>query len=163
MKIEKYTKPSFSVIGKEGSTRDGSGFIGRLWEDANSHFDEIRHLVKRDAGGNLVGIWGAMSDFSRSFLPWENNFSEGLYLAGAECEDDAQPPEGWVKWTVPGYEYLVAACETENTFPEMIRYLSENNIPLVGAVQDFTCPATGENRMFFPIKYLCTFAVRHHS
>lgn len=154
MNFEKMTKQSFVVIGKEGSTRDGPGFIGRLWEKANSHFDEIRHLAKRDARGNLVGIWGAMSDCSRAFLPWQKGFSEGLYLAGVECEDGAQPPEGWVKWTVPGYEYLVAACETENTFPEMIRYLSENHIPLVGAVQDFTCPATGENRMFFPIKKL---------
>lgn len=154
MKIEKITKPSFVVIGKEGSTRDGPGFIGRLWEDANSHFDEIRYLTKRDDGGNLVGIWGAMSDYSRSFLPWQSEFSEGLYLAGAECEDNAQAPDGWVKWTVPGYEYLVAVCDTENTFPEMLRYLLENNIPLAGAVQDFTCPATGENCMFFPIKKL---------
>ena len=27
MKIEKITKKSFTVIGKEGSTRDGRGFI----------------------------------------------------------------------------------------------------------------------------------------
>ena len=38
MKIEKQMKASFSVIGKEGSTLDGQGFIQKLWEDANSHF-----------------------------------------------------------------------------------------------------------------------------
>ena len=67
MKIEKISKDSFVVIGKEGSTRDGAGFIQNLWKEANAHFDEIADLVKRDETGNLVGIWGAMTDFSRSF------------------------------------------------------------------------------------------------
>ena len=34
MKIERCEMPSFAVIGKEGSTNDGEGFIGRLWQDA---------------------------------------------------------------------------------------------------------------------------------
>lgn len=61
---------------------------------------------KKDGTGNLAGIWGVMSDFSRSFQPWEDHFSKGLYLAGVECADDAQAPEGWTKWKAPGYEYL---------------------------------------------------------
>ena len=44
MKIEKRTKSSFSVIGKEGSTLNGQGFIQNLWEDANSHFNEVQSL-----------------------------------------------------------------------------------------------------------------------
>ena len=68
MKISKCVKESFTVIGKEGSTNDGDGFIARLWEDANGHFSEVAHLAKKDGKGNLAGIWGAMSDFSRSFL-----------------------------------------------------------------------------------------------
>ena len=47
MKIEKVSKDSFVVIGKEGSTRDGDGFIQRLWQDANTHFDEIADLAKK--------------------------------------------------------------------------------------------------------------------
>ncbi len=94
-----------------------------------------------------------MSDFSRSFKPWEN-FSEGLYLAGAECEDDAEAPEGWTKWTIPAYEYLRVECENENTFADMIRYLDENGFTLAGAVHDLTCPRTGKSYMFFPIKKL---------
>lgn len=35
MKIEKCTKESFVVIGKEGTTNDGNGFIQKLWDDAN--------------------------------------------------------------------------------------------------------------------------------
>ena len=38
MKAEKCIKESFVVIGKEGSTLDGEGFIQSLWMDANSHF-----------------------------------------------------------------------------------------------------------------------------
>ena len=151
MKIEKYMKSSFAVIGKEGSTLDGPGFIQRLWEDANGHFGEVQSLAKTDDNGNLAGIWGVMSDLSRSFRPWEDGFSRGLYLAGAECAEDAKAPEGWTKWIIPGYEYLRAECESENTFLEMLDYLSENQIPLIGAVHDFTCPISGKNYMLFPI------------
>lgn len=96
MKIDKCKKASFVVIGKEGSTSDGEGFIQKLWDDANSHFGEVQHLAKKDENGNISGIWGAMSDFSRSFQPWED-FNKGLYLAGVECNDAAEAPEGWTK------------------------------------------------------------------
>lgn len=151
MKIETRIKDSFAVIGKEGATTDGDGFIRRLWADANAHFAEIRQLAKKDKAGNLVGIWGAMSDASRSFMPWEN-FAEGLYLAGVECESDAEAPEGWVKWVIPAYEYLCAECESDRTFQEMIEYLESSHIPLAGAVHDFTDPQTGKNYMFFPVR-----------
>lgn len=153
MKIEKCVKKSFAVIGKEGSTSGGEGFIKRLWDNANSHFEEIRHLAKVDENGNLVGIWGAMSDFSRSFNPWEN-FSKGLYLAGVECNDDADAPYGWTKWIIPGYEYIYVECENGDTFSQTIEYLKDNSIALAGAVHDFTCPQTGKNYMFFPIRKL---------
>jgi hypothetical protein len=79
MEIKKCIKESFSVVGKEGSTNDGDGFIQKLWEDANNHYNEIVALVKTDKNGNPVGFWGAMSDFSRSFKPWEYNLSKGIY------------------------------------------------------------------------------------
>lgn len=156
MNIETIMKPAFSVIGKEGSTADGPGFIQRLWTDANAHFDEVSHLAKRDENGALVGIWGVMSDLSRSYLPWEENFTKGLYLAGVECEDEALPPEGWTKWTVPSFEYLRAECTTEAIFPEMLRWLRNRDLTLAGAVHDFTCPTSGKNYMLFPIRKLFT-------
>ena len=94
MKIKKCIKEAFIVIGKEGSTMDGDGFIQQLWSDANSHFSEVQPLAKKDENGNLAGIWGAMSDCSHSYKPWEDNFSKGLYLAGVECVEDAEAPEG---------------------------------------------------------------------
>ena len=151
MNMEKCMKEAFAVVGKEGSTEDGPGFVQSLWAEANAHFAEVAQLAKKDENGNLVGIWGAMTDFSRSFLPWEDGFSRGLYLAGVECVDDAQAPEGWVKWNVPGFEYLRVECDHDGVFPEMIDYLRENGISLAGAVHDFTCPQTGKNYMYFPI------------
>jgi len=151
MKIERCEMPSFAVIGKEGSTSEGEGFIARLWDDANSHFNEVAELAAKDENGHLLGIWGAMSDMSRSFQPWEDEFTKGLYLAGVQCELDKEAPDGWTKWVIPAYEYLYTECTETDTFVQMIAYLKENAIELAGAVHDFTCPETGKNFMFFPI------------
>ena len=50
LNIQKIVKPSFAVIGIEGSTDDGEGFIPMLWSDANAHFDEV---ASRDENGAL--------------------------------------------------------------------------------------------------------------
>lgn len=144
MQIVKRVKKSFCVIGKEGSTNDGDGFIKRLWDEANSHFNEVQHLAKKD----VCGIWGAMSDFTRSFKAWEN-FKHGLYLAGVECDIDAIPPLRWTKWIIPAYEYICAECENDKTFQNVLEYLSQNGMNLVGAVNDFFCPKTSKQRWFY--------------
>lgn len=110
-------------------------------------------MAQKDENGSISGIWGAMSDFSRSFQPWED-FNKGLYLAGVECNDDAEAPDGWTKWVIPGYEYIYVERENDGIFPEVIQYLADNDITLVGAVHEFTCPQTGKGYMFFPIKKL---------
>ena len=92
-----------------------------------------------------------MTDFSRTFQPWEDGFTKGLYLAGAECREDAAAPAGWVKWTVPAFTYLKAENEP-GVFPEMLAYLAKNGLALAGAVQDHTCPRTGRGYMLFPIE-----------
>ena len=120
---------------------------------AYSHFGEVAHLAKKDEDGNISGIWGAMSDFSHSFQPWEG-FQKGLYLAGVECNEDAEAPDGWTKWVIPGYEYIYVERENDNTFSEVIQYMKGNGIALAGAVHDFTCPQTGKGYMFFPIRKL---------
>lgn len=94
-----------------------------------------------------------MTDFSHSYKPWENGFSEGKYLAGAESYDDAIAPEGWTKWIIPGFVYLKAENE-ENLFPNMLSYLDENGFALAGAVHDFTDVKTEKNYMLFPIERL---------
>ena len=140
MKIEKCKLDSFAVIGKEGATCNGEGFINKLWEEANAHFEEVAHLAARDEYGNLLGMWGAMTDMSRNFRPWEDEFTRGLYLAGIQCEMSAKAPEGWTKWIIPSYEYLYVECEGSNVFSAMIQYMEQNQIPLAGAVHDFIQP-----------------------
>ncbi|MBE6759201.1 MAG: GyrI-like domain-containing protein [Ruminococcaceae bacterium] len=151
MIIDTVVKESFCVIGLQGSTDDGEGFVQRLWAEANARFGEVSHLALRDGDGCPVGVWGAMSDFSMSFAPWEEGFSRGLYLAGVECAGDALPPEGWTKWSIPGFEYLRVKCDGSDVFSAMLAHLEENGLSLAGAVQDFTCPKTGESFMLFPV------------
>ncbi len=155
MDIKRCIKESFSIIGKEGSTNEGDGFIQRLWEEANGDFLSVLPLAKYNENGNVAGVWGAMSDLSRSFKPWEENYTKGLYLAGVEVKDEAEAPEGWVKWTIPGYEYLYVKCEDENVFSLVMAYMKDQNLELAGAVHDFICPEeNGQPYMFFPIRKL---------
>ena len=166
MTLERVEKEAFAVIGLEGSTEEGAGFVQRLWAEANARFPEVEPLALRDESGCLLGVWGAMTDPSRSCLPWTEGFTRGVYLAGVECGMDAvrvepgtvateaQPPVGWVKWIVPGFAYLRAERENDATFAEMIGYMQENGLSLAGAAQDFTCPATGKNFILFPIRRL---------
>ncbi len=151
--ISKTRKRILSCNRKRRGDNGRSGFIQKLWDEANSHFGEIAHLAKKDEDGNISGMWGAMSDFSHSFQPWEG-FQKGLYLAGVECNEDAEAPDGWTKWVIPGYEYIYMERENDNTFSEVIQYLKDKGIALAGAVHDFTCPKTGKGYMFFPIRKL---------
>ena len=151
--MDKVIKEEFVVIGKEGSTLDGEGFIQKLWNDANSHFSEVAHLAKKDANGNIVGIWGAMSDISHAFKPWEDGFRKGLYLAGVECVGQAEAPDGCTKWTIPGYEYIVVE-NRHGAFEKTLGQMKEEGIPLAGAVHDYTDPATGKGYLYFPIREL---------
>lgn len=153
MKYEIRKKKSFAVIGKLGSTEDGEGFIGRLWQEANSHFEEVAALAKKREDGAFAGFWGLMSDCGMAFLPWENDFSKGLYLAGVEVEGSVEAPAGWVKWVSPGYEYLVTEAGPQ-AFSQALEQLRQENRKLAGAVYDYTDPKTGENYQFFPIQKL---------
>lgn len=153
MELKTRKKEAFTVIGKLGSTKDGEGFIQNLWQEANSRFDEVSRLAKRDDSGNFSGFWGLMSDEGMNFRPWEDNFSRGLYLAGVETEDTAQAPEGWVKWTSPAYEYLVAEAGPQ-AFSQTLESMKEQGMELAGAVYDFTDPETGKSYQYFPIRRL---------
>lgn len=153
MSYKRIKKPAFAVIGKQGATADGDGFIARLWEAANAGFNEVAHLAKKNDDGSFAGFWGLMSDCGMNFLPWEDNFSKGLYLAGVETELSAEAPNGWVKWVSPGYEYIVAESGADSFF-ETLECIKHEGLELAGAVYDHTDPKTGESFQFFPISKL---------
>lgn len=146
---------SFAVIGKEGSTLEGEGFIQRLWTQANRDFWQVEPLALRNGEG-LLGLWGLMSDFTRSFAPWTEAFSQGLYLAGVQVPLEAQPPEGWIRWQVPAFRYMYAATrgDYQETFRAGLAYIRENGLQLAGAVQEYTCPQEEQLYLFFPIARL---------
>ena len=72
MKIEKRIKETFVVIGKEGSTMDGQGFIQKLWENANSHYSEVQSLAKKDENGKFIRRERFCGNCSRSFYVGEH-------------------------------------------------------------------------------------------
>ena len=89
-------------------------------------------------------------------LATEGTISSGTYSfygkpAGVECVADAEAPEGWTKWTIPSYEYIVVENH-HGVFEETIRHMEEKGISLAGAVHDYMDPTTGTCYMYFPIR-----------
>lgn len=143
----------FSVIGKEGSTVLGPGFVEKLWGEAENHLPEIANAVVYD--GLLPIYWGLMSDFSRSLKPWENDFKDGLYLAGFQLLDENLiPPDGWVKWNVPSQKYYVREIgdEYEDSFRSGLEELRALGYVLAGAV--FDQAEKGISFLYFPVDVL---------
>ena len=148
--------PKIAIIGKKGLCTKEKNVVQDLWQQANSNFSDIADLGMKNADGSFVGFWGAMSDETMSFLPWTDDFSRGLYLAGIEVYEDTPVPDGWVKWVLPARKYLVTEVNPERygeTFETVINSLiPELGMKLAGAVCDFTEPATGQNKLFFPVE-----------
>ena len=159
MEVNLIEKESFIVIGKlgQGFSNKCPEWIPPLWSEANNSFNEIINLAKFDETGNIVGVWGAMSDIDVRFEPWDK---QGKYLAGCEAIDNANAPKGWTKWVIPGYKYAVVKCSKdtyEDVFNYMVdEYLPENEYSIVGAVHEFYDPkdTNGELYLYFPIKKL---------
>lgn len=150
--------PETAVIGREGLCTAQENLCGQLWEEANARFEEVAALGKRTESGAYTGFWGAMSDETRSFRPWTEHFSRGLYLAGIETEKEAEAPEGWTKWILPARRYLVAEVRPEiygEVFTGVLeKVLPKRGLKLCGAVCDFTDPVTGRNELLFPVEEL---------
>ena len=157
MDVKIIEKRSFTVIGKEGQgmATKSREWIPLLWQAANGNFSEIRSLAKLDESGQIVGIWGAMSDVEGKFDRWSE---KGKYLAGCEVVDEAIAPAGWTKWVIPSYRYVAAKC-TLDTYGEVFQntlneYLPQNNYSIAGAVHEYYDPnaVNGELYLFFPIE-----------
>ena len=156
MKYEMIDLPQIAIIGKEGLCTKEKNAVQDLWRQTNSDFGEIADLGMKNADGSFVGFWGAMSDETMTFMPWTDDFSRGLYLAGIEVYEDTPAPDGWVKWVMPARKYIVTDV-TPESYGETFRYVIHRLIPelgmkLAGAVCDFTEPATGQNQLFFPVE-----------
>ena len=150
-------RDAITLIGREGrgDSARGGQWVPLLWRDLQLHMSEIAALVRHGPDGKPSGIWGAMSDTGRRFLPWED---EGLYLAGCEVEPEAEAPAGWAKWVIPPAEYLVTDC-TPQTYgavfqQTLLHALPENGLELAGAVHEYYDPQAegGGMSLFFPVR-----------
>ncbi len=151
LKYEIVEKEAFSVIGREGSTEEGTTVIRRLWTELQENLRDIAPVVLQK-DGKLLGIWGLMSDFSRSNKPWEDNFTKGLYLAGVECKPGSFA-KGWKVWDIPAATYLKVDCEDGYPFREGLQRIEMMGLRLSGAVLDFTDPVTQKNYLFYPVEF----------
>ena len=93
MKYEMIDLPKIAIIGKEGLCTKEKNAVQDLWQQVNSNFTDIADLGMKNADGSFVGFWGAMSDESMTFMPWTDDFSRGLYLAGIEVYEDTPVPD----------------------------------------------------------------------
>ena len=156
VKYEIVDLPEITVIGKEGLCTKEKNVVRDLWAQANSGFGDVADLGMKNADGSYTGFWGAMSDETMSFMPWTDDFTRGLYLAGIEVYQDAAVPAGWVRWVMPARKYLVTEVSPDSyqeTFRAVIsRLIPELGMKLAGAVCDFTEPSTGRNKLFFPVE-----------
>lgn len=142
--------PPFSVVGFEGSTKEGADIVSKLWDKAEKRVSDVLPSLKKRMIFPIY--WGLMSDFSRSLKPWENNFSEGLYLAGFELADSRLiPPEGWSKWDVPSQTYLVVKMEEDyrSTLEKGFELIAQNGYVLSGAIFDHG--EEGTMWLYFPV------------
>ncbi len=152
--VDKFTLkklPSFSVVGIEGSSHDGPDFVAQLWDKAEKKIADVLPSLKIR---NIFPIyWGLMSDNSRSFKPWENDFSEGIYLAGFELADDRLiPPEGWSKWDVPAQTYFVLPLDGDykETLHQGLKTIQANGYVLSAAIFDHG--EEGKMFLYFPVE-----------
>ncbi|MDR1001946.1 MAG: GyrI-like domain-containing protein [Oscillospiraceae bacterium] len=151
MQTKRIQKDVFAVIGKagEGATANSKEWIPPLWQEANTHFNEIAAIAKKDENGVPL-IWGAMNDVTENNKMWGER---GKYMVGCEADIDAEPPAGWQKWIVPAQTYLVAEC-TQDTYGEVFSsVVNDPNIKIVATVHErYPQPSTGILELWFPIE-----------
>ncbi|GCF92930.1 AraC family transcriptional regulator [Enterococcus florum] len=156
--INRIQLPSFVVIGKEGQglAEEASSWVALLWDQMNTHFDEISPLINVTEMSQLH-LWGLMSDRENWLLPWQ---TEGRYLAGVQVSAEAAAPIGWTRWEMPAMEYLTvkASAEKIGEATELMlgQVLPLEKVQLAGSVQEHYLPsfAEGEVELFFPIRPL---------
>ena len=131
---------------------------------AHTHRDKKKLLTRvRRIGGQVAALERALEAEGEKLLEDIEQSRTVWHLRGLTADDgraivaafpDAEVPDGWTKWVVPGYEYLAIENRRADTFSRMVDYFRENGVKLVGAVQEFTDPKTQQEYLYFPIRAL---------
>ena len=154
--VNRVDLPATFVIGKEGSglSEDSASWVPLLWDQMNSHFEEIVDLLE-DQEMKDLHLWGLMSDSEHWLEPWQE---EGRYLAGVQVPKEAKAPEGWVRWELAPMSYLTVMASAEKIEEATNLMLGEifplEKLELAGAIQEHYLPhfAEGEVELYFPFK-----------
>lgn len=140
MEIKTIHKKSFSVIGIQTTSKDGSGFEGKAWTSANTRMDDLKGKAKIDARGLVVGVWGLRSLDSKKLTPFTGE-KDYFYIAGLEVKDDAVAPKGWVRWNVPDSDYVYVKYEPEESKASAIasaeEYISDHKLTRTGSYYEY--------------------------
>lgn len=56
MEIKIIELPEVTIIDKEGLCTEDNNIVQDLWQEANSHFDEVATLGMRNSDGTYVGV-----------------------------------------------------------------------------------------------------------
>ncbi len=154
MNIKKCTLEPFVVIGLVKENNGMYDTNSALWEELNRKGQSIRHLAKKDDDGDIMGAWGLLSNDKTPFRPTANPLAKTLYMAGLEVEDNAKAPKGFVKWIVPGGDFLYAPVEEQkmSTLGQILLWAKENGLEPNGYPYDFMPPDGGMMYIFLPVK-----------
>lgn len=101
-----------------------------------------------------------MSSFKSDLSPLENNFSEGLYLYGVECNPSLEAkdiPFGWTKWDVPSRNYVKVVVDDLKNYLNIFRshvyfLLPYNGLALSGAAFDYHDNKENKDYIYFPVE-----------
>ncbi len=153
------SRGSFFVIGKlgQGTAANRSEWLPPLWQEASKNAKDIASEISLTPEGSPYGIWAIMSDLDEKFLPWHPQ-NGGKYLAGFEANSGTPAPQGWTKWQVPGYRYVVARfpiSEYDKVFALTLNaYIPSIGQKLVGAVHErYPDPSDPKLiELYFPIE-----------
>ncbi len=147
MSYKTLKKPAITLIGKVTPIKNGSGQIAKAWGEVSSNLTQLAPLIKYTERGKM-SVWGAMTD-SDSSLEWQERFEIGLFLAGVECIDSAEAPEGWAKWVLPESEYVVAPRSADIT--EVCDFIEASGMRLSGGICDHT-EEDGRAVRYYPVE-----------
>lgn len=155
------SRDAFFVIGKlgRGAAANRNEWLPPLWREASGKAKDIAAEISLTPEGSPYGIWAIMSDMDEKFAPWHPR-DGGKYLAGFEANNGNPAPQGWTKWQVPGYRYVVARFpigEYDKVFALTLNsYIPSIGKQLVGAVHE-RYPDPGDPKqieLYFPIEKL---------
>ena len=114
MGIEEITLPAIDIVGHyaQGRVDSYKHWTSKVWQACVEDFLSVSRIIKRN-GMNVAGVWGLRRNKLTEWTTWGQDL--GAYMVGFELKEPINEiPEGWIRWQVPSYKYIVAKTSKEN-------------------------------------------------